>query len=340
MNIFAVTPRGLEKVAAAEMAELVGMRVEQESYRRVSAEFTGGLPALLRLSTVDDVYLHLATWNGIVRQREALARIQENSAAINLAQVASTLDPVRNFPTRPPYSVTASFVGKRNYNTDEIKNAVTTGIGQTNRHSYAENDQPGAVNIRLFIEHDQAYVGARVSDTPLHQRAYKTAHISGSLKPSVAAAMVRLARVTPRTLTLDPFCGAGTIPIEARLKGTPALGGDIEPEAVFAALANARSAGVSLPVLRWDSQKLPLASQSVQRVITNLPWGRQVAVEAELQHFYPLVCKEIERVLAPGGRAVLLTNAAQWVKGWSLQEENRLEISVFGQNPEILIFRK
>ena len=45
------------------------------------------------------------------------------------------------------------------------------------------------------------------------------------------------------------------------------------------ARANAAAAGVDVPIEQWDARALPLPDRSVERVVTNLPWGRQVAVD-------------------------------------------------------------
>jgi len=82
----------------------------------------------------------------------------------------------------------------------------------------------GQVNIRVFIEHATAFVGVRLGAALLHRRAYKQEHISGSLKPTVAAAMLEMAQVTLASWVPDPFCGAGAILIEASLRCVPAWG--------------------------------------------------------------------------------------------------------------------
>ena len=53
------------------------------------------------------------------------------------------------------------------------------------------------LNVRLFIEHETASVGLRLGQVPLQERRWKRAHRPGSLKPPVAAAMLRLAGLAP-----------------------------------------------------------------------------------------------------------------------------------------------
>ena len=51
----------------------------------------------------------------------------------------------------------------------------------------------------------------------LHKRGYRPAHNAAPLKETLAAAMVSLAHYRGREEICDPFCGSGTIPIEAAL---------------------------------------------------------------------------------------------------------------------------
>src|SRR5690606_3749488 len=127
---------------------------------------------------------------------------------------------------------------------------------------------------------------------PQHERPYKVVERPGALKPSVAAAMLVLAAVQPAHRLIDPCCGSGTILIEAGLLGANAQGGDLDAEAVAAARANAQAAQIAIPIEQWDARSLPLPPASVDRVVSNLPWGRQVEVDPGL---YLAICSEVER---------------------------------------------
>jgi 23S rRNA G2445 N2-methylase RlmL len=333
--IFALTTRGLEAVSAGEMAALTGLRVRQVAYRRVQATYAGPPAALLTLRTVDDVFLYLAEWRGIGRARSNLAVLTELSAQLDPAAALAVRRQVQPLGDPPTFSVTASFVGKRNYSSDEIKQAVAAGIQAAQPWVYRADDQESDLSLRLFIEHELTWVGLRLGGRPLHRRA-KQVHLPGSLKPPVAAALLRLAGVRPGTRVLDPCCGAGTILVEAAALGAVVQGGDIDPAAVQAAHANARTAGVEIDVQCWDVRRLPLATGSAACIVSNLPWGRQVAVGQPLAPFYRATCRELRRVLAPSGRIVLLTDLPDLVTFPDLVEQERREISLFGQTPTIL----
>jgi len=336
-DVFAITTRGLEPISAVEMGDIPSLLVKEVAYRRVTATYEGSLSALLGLRTVDDIFLDLATWPGIITQRLALSRLRQLSEQLDLVPAVELISRFRHVNSSPSFSVTANFVGRRNYSSEEIKAAVAEGIVAKYHWAYGTEDT-STFNIRIFLEHELAYVGMRLSERALHSRLYKQTHISGSLKPSVAAAMLCLARIAPRIGVLDPCCGAGTILIEAALLGAKALGGDNNPLALQAAADNARQAGLVLQLHRWNAQRLPLLSQSVDRVVTNLPWGRQITVDETLASFYLNLSNEFRRVLAPGGRIVALTSLPEMLHLETLKKESEVEISLYGQTPSILVF--
>jgi len=284
---------------------------------------------------VDDAYLELATWEGIRHTREMLAALQWYATRLDLETAAATIGALRTLPTDPVFSITASFVGRRNYTTDEIKQTVAQGIRAEYGWQYSPDDRAADINVRVFIEHEFAYIGARLGKHPLHERSYKVTERPGSLKPPVAAAMLRLANVAASQTLLDPCCGSGTILIEAALSGAAAQGGDIDAGAVEAARANAQAAGVTVSGDQWDAHALPLPDRSVERVVTNLPWGRQIMADEGL---YRGVCGEIERVLAAGGRAAVLTSTPEHLHFGRLAVSEAVEISLYGQTPTITVF--
>ena len=338
-KVFAITTRGLETISAAELTAIPGVTVEQVAYRRIFASYGGKLDSLLALRTVDDIFLNVATWTGIERARSTLRIITALSAELSLEEAAHICAQVRSVPEAPIFSVTANFVGRRNFTTDEIKRACAEGVISRLGWTYSEDDALASLNLRVFIEGDTAVVGVRLGERPLSKRPYKHSHVPGSLKPTVAAALASVAGVKPGTRVLDPCCGAGTILIESCAYQVYACGGDVDLEAVKAARQNADLAGTILQLQCWDARSLPVADQSVERVISNLPWGRAVHTPGSLEALYAGIGTEIRRVLAPGGRAALLTNQPELVHIEGLKCETRLEISLFGQNPTILVWR-
>ena len=146
--------------------------------------------------------------------------------------------------------------------------------------------ETGAVlPIHFLIMKDEMTVTLDTSGTGLHKRGYRAMSNAAPIKETLAAGIVDLARVRAADTVIDPFCGSGTILIEAALKaaniapclnrrfaamdwgfidqkvwdeafaeaksamrtdcGFEAFGSDIDPEAVKLTEENARKAGVS-----------------------------------------------------------------------------------------------
>jgi putative N6-adenine-specific DNA methylase len=88
--------------------------------------------------------------------------------------------------------------------------------------------ETGAVyQIRFFIMKDKASLYLDSSGVSLHKRGYRPASVDAPLRETLAAAMVKISRFKGREVFLDPFCGSGTIAIEAAfaaLNRAPGLG--------------------------------------------------------------------------------------------------------------------
>jgi tRNA (guanine6-N2)-methyltransferase len=339
-----IANRGLEAVARDELLERIPDAANVEvAYRRVRFATALDPARLLALRLADDVFIDIATWDKIERARVSLTRMTDRAHLLDLRDAAELCSRVRDLGTPPAFAVTANFVGRRNYSTDEIKTAVAMGIEGGHGWTYMERDEDADLNLRVFIEHEQAWLGVRLAAKPLHERPYKEANIAGSLKPTVAAAMVRLGAFAPGMTIVDPLCGAGTIPLEAALVGLRARGGDEDPAALLAAERNRERAGLDVIFERWDARTLPLPDDSIDGVVCNLPWDRQVVVDDQLEHFYRQCIREIRRVVRPGGRVVLLTNLRPLlhaaVIAAELTCEQEIEISLSGQTPTISVWR-
>ena len=169
--------------------------------------------------------------------------------------------------------------------------------------------------------------GLRLSDASMRHRGYKRAHIAASLRPSVAASMVWLTEPHPRDVFLDPMSGAGTILVERGLAGphTLLLGGDIRARALASAAENIGPRHKPRLLLRWDARNLPLRSGTVDKVATNPPFGKRLGTHRENRALYSALFRELDRVLRPSGRVVLISSETELVRD-SVRQAGGLEI--------------
>ena len=79
--------------------------------------------------------------------------------------------------------------------------------------------ETGAVlPVHFLLMKDNITVTLDTSGTGLHKRGYRAMSNAAPIKETLAAGIVDLARVRGTDTVIDPFCGSGTILIEAALK--------------------------------------------------------------------------------------------------------------------------
>jgi len=72
-------------------------------------------------------------------------------------------------------------------------------------------------SLRVYIDQDHCLLGLDASGEALHRRGYRRSTGEAPLKETIAAGVLLLAGWSRRSPLLDPFCGSGTLPIEAAL---------------------------------------------------------------------------------------------------------------------------
>jgi 23S rRNA G2445 N2-methylase RlmL len=346
-NYFVLATRGLEELVQAEVrAALPQARVYETAYRRVLLHGPDSAAATLTgLRTADDAFVLLADWRGIESSKAGLDQLAELTSEVAFDAAVALCARLRPLAQPLGFAVSASFVGQRRYTSPQLKLALADAVTWRQPWEYLEHEAPDGLSLRLFIEHERALLGLRLAAQPLHRRPYWQANVPGALRPPLAAALLRLAGCTPGSFCVDPFCGAGTIVIEAALHGTQALGGDNDPQVLQAARANLAASGAYAELRQWDAARLPLADASVDCIASNMPFGRQVLPGSDLAQLYHVSLAEMARVLLPGGQAALLSTQTELLLAAvaaqpTLHLLEQREISLHGQTPRVVVVRK
>ncbi|MBS7640971.1 MAG: THUMP domain-containing protein [Candidatus Bathyarchaeia archaeon] len=121
-----------------------------------------------------------------------------------------------------------------------------------------------------------------------------------ALTAKMARCMVNLARARRGELVLDPFCGTGSILIEAGLIGCKVMGFDVKRYMVKGSMKNLDLFGVRPECMAVaDARFLPLVAGSVDRVVTDPPYGTAattlgLAVRTLLERFFSLAADVIK----------------------------------------------
>ncbi len=348
---YALVQPGLEEVAGEEIEQVLGGTVKRTGHGVVVFRVPEIDGSLLQLRTVEDVFLLAWGTDQLTYRAEDLDRIRRWTARqADWAQLLRLHHAIRPKPKgKPTYHLVAQMEGHHGYLRRDARKAFAEGLAGKFPDSWRPAEENAAVEFWLTIDGKSAVCGLRLSDRTMRHRTWKLEHRPASLRPTVAAAMVRLAEVRPGHVVLDPMCGAGTILAEhleamRRARGArPAWGGDLDFGAVRATAANLRHLGPAL-LACWDARRLPLPEESVDRVVCNPPFGKQLGRPEEIGPLYRDAVAECDRVLRPGGRAVLLVGEAAPLReaarvvAWKGIREVRVRI--LGQSAIVGVWRK
>ncbi|MDE6454910.1 MAG: class I SAM-dependent RNA methyltransferase [Dysosmobacter sp.] len=209
----------------------------------------------------------------------------------------------------------------------------------------------GRYQIQFAIVKDRASLYLDTSGEGLHKRGYRARNMGAPLRETLAAALVTLSRYRGKDPFCDPFCGSGTIPIEAALiakNRAPGLdrrfaaqkwksmdaklwmdaaeeaqdkefhghydiwGGDIDPAAVELARHNAALAGVE-DCVRFEEADAGKfrRSSGYGQLVTNPPYGERLLEKREAEELYRRLGAALEE-LPPKWRVVVLSSHTEF----------------------------
>ncbi|NLV66674.1 MAG: class I SAM-dependent RNA methyltransferase [Spirochaetes bacterium] len=206
-----------------------------------------------------------------------------------------------------------------------VKKAVIEGMKRKYRQERFPEDGP-VYKIEISVLNDIATLSLDTSGDGLNRRGYRQQQGEAPLKETLAAALVYLGRWKPERMLADPFCGSGTIPVEAAMMAADIAPGikrrfsaeswpdikaelwntcreecadlrktvkteihasDINGDVLRYAAKNALNAGVEEMII---FQKKPLSEFSSRReygcIICNPPYGERLSQQREVENLY------------------------------------------------------
>ena len=275
LELIATATFGLEAVVKREIQAL-GFTVTRSEDAKIT--FTGDEAAIpkanLWLRCADRVLLKMGEFRA-----ESFEELFEQTKALPWEEW---------IPEDGKFIVNGTSVKSKLYSLSDCQKIIKKAVVERLKKTYPLEIFPetGALySIRFTILKDVVTLSIDTSGAGLHKRGYRQANVQAPIKETLSAAMVELSFWNPDRILVDPFCGSGTILIEAAMIGkniAPGLsrrfvsedwekipkelwkqaraeafreirddvelkiyGSDIDPKAVSAARVNASKAGLS-----------------------------------------------------------------------------------------------
>ena len=157
----------------------------------------------------------------------------------------------------------------------------------------------------LWRTEGYGFVGLRLTKTPNHE---KTLH-KGELRPELANLMCAISEPASSDVFLDPYAGYGSIPIERAIAFPykQIIANEKDPATLKILEDKVKQIKQKIVVEKWNALDLNyLKDNSVDKIITDPPWGVFTSQEVDFNDFYSRMLKEFTRVIKPGGLIVIL----------------------------------
>ncbi len=230
-----------------------------------------------------------------------------------------------------------------------VKKAASRRLGETYGLSWLP-ETGEKYQLQFSIMHDHVTLYLDTSGAGLHKRGYRAVGNDAPLRETLAAAMVLLSRYRGREYLWDPFCGSGTIPIEAALiaknrapglrRGFAAerfawmpqqcwrdargeamdrefqgdyriLGSDNDPKCISTAMNNARKAGVEKLITFRDGDATKMDLPAQSGlIICNPPYGQRMMEQKSAQGLYAALGRHLK--YADGWKKFIITSEPEF----------------------------
>ena len=206
-DIVVTTMFGLESVVAKEIRDL-GYETKEVTDGRIT--FFGDFEAVARanmwLRSAERVFIKVGEFNAYT-----FDELFEKTKILDWSQwlYKDSEFPVNGFSHK-----------SKLFSVRDCQSIIKKGIVESLTKSYKINWFPESgslYKIEFSIIKDKVTLMIETSGDNLHKRGYRRRSNMAPLKETIAAAIVKMSRFSYNGIFCDPFCGSGTIPIEAAM---------------------------------------------------------------------------------------------------------------------------
>lgn len=209
VRLLATAAMGLEAIVAKEVRDL-GYEAEVENGKVIFDAPISAIPRCnLWLRTADRVKIIVGEFKA-----ESFDDLFEGTKAL----------PWENYISEDgQFPVSGKSVKSKLYSVPDCQAIVKKSIAERLKLKHgmvSKMPETGALyKVEVALLKDIVTLTLDTSGAGLHKRGYRTGQGEAPLKETMAAALVLLTNWKPDYPLIDPFCGSGTIPIEAALIG-------------------------------------------------------------------------------------------------------------------------
>ncbi len=199
---------GLEAVLKREVAEL-GYEIVSVEDGRIT--FAGDAQALCRanifLRTAERVLIKVGSFHA-----ETFEELFQGTKALQWGEY---------IPKDGKFWVTkAASVKSRLFSPSDIQSVMKKAMVESMKNTYHADwfaESGDSYPVRAFLMKDEVTVGLDTTGESLHKRGYRKLTAKAPIAENLAAALIMLTPWKQDRILVDPFCGSGTIPIEAAM---------------------------------------------------------------------------------------------------------------------------
>ena len=218
-------------------------------------------------------------------------------------------------PANAKFWVTkASPVKSRLFSAPDIQSVMIKAMVERMREHYGYQQFPedgDAYPVRVFLYKDEVTVALDTSGEPLHKRGYRQWTPKAPLDETLAAALIDLTPWKADRILVDPFCGSGTILIEAAMKAAniaPGVSRNFLAEHWDHLVPRSEWAACREEALEMENRKIELSVQGFDIDGKVLKLARENARLAGVDHLIHLQQRPVSELQHSKKYGFLITN--------------------------------
>lgn len=173
------------------------------------------------------------------------------------------------------------------------------------KYSYTVNLRNPYYEIDVLYIEDSPFLSLRLPigrlNTLHRDPLYKPFAPPATMDSILSRALVNLSRINIGDIFLDPFCGSGSLLIEAYFIGALPIGIEIHPKNAYGAIFNTNFVHSEINIIIGDATNMPLPDQTIDGIATDPPYGRSASTfKLTISRLYQGFLEEAFRVLKKG----------------------------------------